>query len=90
MPNTTNRKNLKAVIDILSDGHQEVAMKAADVNRVLLDLDERSNSGAGVGLSLRASIRHLGELEEHLEAQEARARRVRDEISEIRKNLRVF
>lgn len=90
MPNTRNRLNLKAQIDLLSDGHQEIALKAVDANRVLVELDERLAKGTGPSIFTRAADRHLNELGAYLEAQEERVRRIRAEIEQIRKNIRVI
>lgn len=84
MPNIRNRVNLKAQIDLLSDAHSDIAQEAARANKNLLLADE---AGSETGLFFADSC--LLRLEEDLEEQAARCLRVRAEIEQIRKNIRV-
>ena len=85
MPNTRNRINLKNLIEILSDGHQGVVQQANDASQSLMKLDEAK----GFAIFQRFSTRKLEVLLELLDSHEKRVGRVRDEIREILKNIRV-
>lgn len=89
MPNTNNRKNLKALIEILSDGHQDVAQQACDANLSFIKLDESLAEGKGGEIHKRFTQRKLENLLVLLEAHERRVSRVREEVGEILKNIRV-
>jgi hypothetical protein len=80
--NDTARRNLKNLMDLLSDSHSEITDKAARVNAFML------KSGNEI---TRASMaqRSLAVLEEALDAHAARCIRVRDEIGQIKNNLKV-
>jgi len=91
VPNSVNRKNLKAVIDLMSDGHADVTKQASDVNTALLRLDELLNTKEGKPEIYRKfSQRKLEVLLEMLTAHEARVGRVREEIGEILRNIRLI
>lgn len=90
MPNTRNRANIKALIDLLSDGHTEITSEANKVNEQLLLGDEKETERAGAGkLSFKHAARLLDALELRLENQEQRVSRVRSELATIRGNLRI-
>ena len=93
MPNSTNRKNLKNMIDLMSDGHNDVTQMAARTNNALLKLDDyliNTGGGPAEGIHLRAANRYLNELQGMLDSHKARIGRVREEIQEIQKNIQVI
>lgn len=78
------RRNLKNIMDLLSDGHAEVTQQAAYANSALLTSETQQNS-----LQVKAAARYLERAEEELLEQAARCERVRLEIIQIRKSLKV-
>lgn len=90
MPNTNNRKNLKNLIEMLSDGHQDVAQQASDANVSFMKLDEALAEGKGGAIFQKFTCRKLEVLLELLEAHEKRVARVREEVREILKNIRLI
>ena len=90
MPNETNRRNIKTLMDLLSDAHADITKQASDINTTLLDVDETvHNQGAASNFYIKVANRKLAELEDLLAAQEARCARTQAEVVEIRKNLKV-
>ena len=85
--NEQQRLNLKAMIDILSNGHQAVAHKGCDLNASILKMDEACRDGKRSKILEWAVDRNVESFEAHLRAQEDRIRRVREEFQEIKKNL---
>jgi len=49
MPNTANRRNLKALMDLLSDAHTDITAKANQANARLLEADNPSRGGGDDG-----------------------------------------
>jgi hypothetical protein len=96
MPNTANRRNLKALMDMLSDGHADITAKAVKANERLMEADNptKGKDEAGQrkfsGFALKGADRELGDLLELLNSQERRCVRVREEITEIKRNLKVI
>jgi hypothetical protein len=80
----TPRRNLKNIMDLLSDGHTEVTQQAAYANSALLTSETRCGS-----FQIKAAGRYLERVEEELLEQAARCERVRLEIIQIRKSLKV-
>ena len=86
MNNTeTPRRNLKSMMDLLSDGHAEVTQQAAYANSALLTSETKYS-----GLGIKAAARYLARVEEELLEQAARCKRVREEIIQIRKTLKDY
>jgi hypothetical protein len=96
MPNTANRRTLKAMMDLLSDNHAEITATAAKVNAALVEAD-----GLAVGDNTLSDIkkssfkrnladRHLDTLTVLLASQATRTQRVLAEVEEIQKNIRVI
>ena len=96
MPNTANRRNLKALMDLLSDAHADITATAAKVNARLVAADNPTKGKDEKGkrtfsaFDLKLADRGLGELLELLDAQQNRCQRVHEEIETIKKNLRVI
>lgn len=89
MPNESNRRNLKAQMDLLSDAHADITTQAAHANHRILYADERNVQKVDGGkLALKWAGRQLEILEDMLGAQEDRIARVREEVEQIRKNLK--
>jgi hypothetical protein len=82
----TPRRNLKNIMDLLSDGHTEVTQQASYANSALLTSETRKNDNS---LRIKAAARYLERAEEELLEQAARCERVRLEIIQIRNNLKV-
>ena len=87
MPNTANRRNLKALMDLLSDSHAEITATATEVNTALIEADQ---GGRGQSFKQPYANRRLDALTALLTAQSARALRVISEVEEIQKNIRVI
>lgn|GEM_PF-5424250 len=85
MPNESNRRQLKALIDLLNDGHSEITMKAAKINALILESDTDPDKGFA---ALKVVYSQFGLLLDGLRAQGRRVKRVRKEIEEIRNNLK--
>ena len=91
MPNESNRRNLKAQMDLLSDAHADITAQAAHCNARIIVADEQNVAKPGSGsTSLKWAARQLETLEELLDAQEDRLARVREEVEQIRKNLKTI
>lgn len=91
MPNTRNRANLKAQLDLLSDAHQDIADLTSKINTLLIDADEVEESqSAKRAFCLKIADRRFSNLTDLLSAQADRVYRVRAEVEEIRKNLRTI
>jgi len=89
MPNESNMRNLKALMDLLSDNHADITAQAAHVNARVILADERNSERAGSGsVSLKWAARQLETLEELLDNQRRRTARVLAEVKAIRKNLK--
>lgn len=82
----TPRRNLKNIMDLLSDGHAEVTQQAAYASIALLTSETRKNDSR---YRIKAATRYLERVEEELLEQAARCKRVREEIIQIRKTLKV-
>ena len=92
--------NLKAITNIqrqtgvLSDGHQEVVDQAVAATAAIARLDnqmqkaEERGSTLGLGMHTARALTQLDMLQEQLKAQVARAWRVRDEIEQVKVNLK--
>ena len=87
MPNTRNRKHLRAQMDLLADGHQVIMDRAAHINNRLLHADGEPKQHSNES-QIRWISRNFERLKEALHAQEARLTRTRAELYEIKKNLR--
>ncbi len=93
--------NLKAIMnvqrqmDILSDGHQDVVDQAVSATLAITTMDDQMEKAKGTGrpaIGLTAynqrTQRQLEMLQEQLWAQATRALRIREEIEQIKKNLK--
>jgi hypothetical protein len=86
--------NVKRQIDTLSDGHQDVVDQAVVATGAIISLDERMKKAQEASRPLGAfPINHvktqMDALCNQLEAQALRARRVRAEIKQIQRNLKI-
>jgi hypothetical protein len=88
MPNTANRRNLKALMDLLSDSHCEITALAAEANACLVEAD--GVDGKRSEFKRKFADRRLESLLGQLAAHELRVRRITDEVTEIKKNIRVI
>jgi len=90
MPNEANRRNLKALMDILSDAHAELTQRAATINARLLDADTRNREAPGSGkTSLKFADHQLDRLLDGLLEQGERVLRIEEEIETIKDNLKI-
>lgn len=89
MRNDENRQIIKNMIDVMSDGHTRAANKACEVNASLLKLDEAIDQGLPLNIHNALVSRRMDALDDMLRAQEQRVGRVRDELAEVSKRLRV-
>lgn len=90
MMNEANRRNLKALMDLLSDNHKEITHQAAYANKLILKADELQANKLNADTSMKWAGRHLDNLAELLEEQATRIYSVRDEILRIKKNLKTI
>lgn len=84
--------DIQRQLDVLSDGHQNVVDQAVRATGAISNLDDRIEkygSNSGVGLYTRQVAEQLGLLDDQFAIQEARIKRVRAEIAESRKNLKI-
>jgi hypothetical protein len=84
--NEKNRRNLKALMDLLSDSHHEMAILAADINTVLLKIDEEP--GKSSAIRSRIVGRKFGELAELLDEQALRVSRTAAEVRQLKKKVK--
>jgi hypothetical protein len=91
-PNEQNRQHLRNLMDLLSDEHTEVAHAATKASGALLKIDEMDPTIATTttrdALTRRAQWA-LAALEELLDAQALRVSRMRDEVEEMKKNIKI-
>jgi hypothetical protein len=80
--NDTACRHLKSQMDLLSDNHSEITSKAARISAFLMS-DKNTITRASM------SKRSLAELGEALVEQSLRCLRARDEIDQIKNNLKV-
>jgi hypothetical protein len=91
MPNESNRRNLKAQMDLLSDAHADITAQAAHCNTRIIVADEQNTAKPGHGsTSLKWAGRQLESLEALLEQQRLRVLRVAAEVKAIRENLKTI
>jgi hypothetical protein len=81
--NDTAGLNLRGLMDLLSDNHSEITNEAARISAFLLDPTKNTITRASM------SKYSLAELGEALVEQSLRCLRARDEIDQIRNNLKV-
>ena len=93
--NTKAITNIQRQADVLSDSHQEIVDQAVLATAAIINIDDCiekwKEHAATSGLSVHVSRaqRQLNVMEELLEAQATRALRVRSEIKQIKRNLKV-
>lgn len=80
---STERAQLKSLISLLSDCHQEIAEEADQANTYLITAEQQKNPG-NFQLRTRWAARRIEKVEDLLRAQEARCERLRQEIEQIR------
>jgi len=81
--NENARRELKGVMEFLSDHHQEITLLAAELNNKLVEVDERGNFYAHL------AVVKADELMDLLESQAARCYRVKAEVAHMRKSIKV-
>jgi len=90
MPNTRNRQNVRALVAILSDAHAEIAATAVRVTTKLANADSRESARSGNGDIVRKwAAREFECLEDLVNEQAQRCHRMRQELIQIRNNIRV-
>jgi organic radical activating enzyme len=94
MPNSANQRNLRSLIDLLSDNHQEVALEANGVSVSLGKLDEaiahvNGKGASAVNIYKRQVDRRLDELVSLVYEQAQRCLRLADEVKQIKKNVKL-
>jgi len=88
MPNTRNRANLKAMVDLLSDAHQQIVDEAQRANSLLLTVDDKTKKDSN-GTRAKWAGRAIERMEEEVKQQSLRCVRVLAELQQIRKNIRI-
>jgi hypothetical protein len=86
MPNEANRKHLKDLMDLLSDKHAELTERAASANKWIVKADEREE---GRAIPMRMAASQLTRLLQELDQHAQRVLRVREELEQVRENLKI-
>jgi hypothetical protein len=86
MKNEKNRKHLKDLMDLLSDKHAELTERAACANKWIVKADEREE---GQAIPMRMAASQLTLLLQDLDQHALRVLRVREEIEQVRENLKI-
>lgn len=88
MANETNRKTLRALLDILCDAHLVLTENGATINGTLLKLDERvAQKSPGTYSYARLADRQIGLLIHLLQEQADRCNRIAQELKTVKNSM---
>jgi hypothetical protein len=90
-PNERHRRHLRNLTDLLSDEHTEITRQANVASGHLIEIDEQDPDTMTTSnrlASAQRAKRAFESLSELLDAQQSRVSRMRDEVNEMKKNIK--